>query len=248
MTLRKTLTLTALLLLNGLVVPSSAQIPDEFTNLRVLPKDIGKRELVDVMRGFSGALGVRCTHCHKGPVPGSLEGVDFATDDLEPKRVARSMIKLVGEINGKLLPASGRDKTMQVRCVTCHRGLTRPETLEQVLLAAVAEGGSAAAAGKYEELREQYYGSGSYDFGPGTLNTVAETLAQEKNDLDGAIALMRVNVEANPEAAYSHLMLGQLLAMKGDKQAAAASIERSLALEPDNPRARQMLERLRAPE
>ena len=41
-----------------------AQIPDKFTNLKVLPKDIAKRDLVETMRSFSMALGVTCQHCH----------------------------------------------------------------------------------------------------------------------------------------------------------------------------------------
>jgi hypothetical protein len=40
--------------------PLVAQVPDEFTNLTVFPKDIGKRELIGAMRSFSGALGARC--------------------------------------------------------------------------------------------------------------------------------------------------------------------------------------------
>ena len=71
--------------------PVAAQIPDEFTNLKVLPKDISKREMVSIMRSFAGALGVRCKHCHVGEDPNSLEGYDFASDDPEPKRVARPL-------------------------------------------------------------------------------------------------------------------------------------------------------------
>jgi hypothetical protein len=44
-----------------------AQIPDKFTNLQVLPKDVAKRELVAAMRGIASDLGVRCAHCHVGP-------------------------------------------------------------------------------------------------------------------------------------------------------------------------------------
>ena len=65
------------LLLCLLLAPATAnaQVPDEFTNLKVLPKDIGKRELISVMRAFSSALGVRCKHCHMGP--DNLQGMDF---------------------------------------------------------------------------------------------------------------------------------------------------------------------------
>ncbi len=39
------------------VGPAAAQIPDEFKNLEVLPKDIEKRQLVEVMKSFCSALG-----------------------------------------------------------------------------------------------------------------------------------------------------------------------------------------------
>jgi hypothetical protein len=226
----------------------SAQVPDEFTNLKILPKDISKRELIGIMRAFSGGLGVRCTYCHPGKNPGTLEGVDFASDELKHKTISRDMMKMVGEINDRLVPAAGMKSPMQVRCVTCHRGVSEPETLDRLVLSVARDKGVDAAIGKYRELREQYYGSGSYSFSAGTLNTVAEKLAQEQGNLAGAIDVMKLNVEVNPDAAYSHLLLGQFLAENGEKEAAIASIERSLELEPDNNRAKKMLEQTRGGE
>ena len=226
----------------------SAQIPDEFTNLKVLPKEISKRDLIDIVRAFSGGLGQRCTYCHPGKNPDTLDGVDFASDELKHKTIARDMMKMVTEINDRLIPAAGMESPARVRCVTCHRGVSEPETLDRLVLSVAKEKGVDAAIGKYRELRQQYYGSGSYSFAAGTLNTVAEKLAQEEGNLAGAIDVMKVNVETNPDAAYSHLLLGQFLAENGDKEAAIASIERSLELEPDNNWARKTLEQIRGGE
>jgi len=226
--------------------PIAAQIPDEFTNLKVLPADTGKRELVSLMREFSSALGVRCNHCHVGEDPSSLEGYDFASDEPEHKKVARAMMKMTNEINDKLLPATGRRSPVRVRCVTCHHGIEHPEPLDAVISRVIEEQDVDAGIRRYRELRENYYGTGAYDFGAGTLNKVAEEQAQRRNDTDGAIALMQLNVELNPEAAYSHLLLGQLYASRGDKQAALASVQRCLDLEPDNSWAKRTLERLQA--
>jgi tetratricopeptide (TPR) repeat protein len=235
-----------LALLCLLAAPAAAQIPDEFTNLKMLPEEIGKRELVSVMRQFAGALGVRCNHCHKGP--DNLEGMDFATDDLEPKRIARTMMTMIDEINNKLLPASGRDPMLRVRCVTCHRGITRPEQIDDILDAALESDGVDGAIARYNELRAEHYGEGSYDFSAGTLSGLAEKLARQKGDMDDAISVVNLNVELNPDVAYNHIMLGQLHMQQGDNEAALTSLERAIELEPDNEYAKGMLERVKAAE
>lgn len=230
-----------------LVAPASvAQIPDEFKNLKVLPENISKGELVGTMRGFASGLGVRCSHCHPGP--DNLQGMDFASDELETKQVARAMLKMTRAINETLLPATKRESLTRVECVTCHRGLTDPRSLAGVLMEVVGESGVPGAVEHYRELRQKYHGTGSYDFAPGTLHGMAETLAQDGRDLDGAIALLRLNVEFNPDAALSHLLLGQLYASRGDNASAGAALRRVLELEPDNRRARQALEALQKPE
>src|SRR5688572_28724684 len=153
---------------------AAAQIPDTFTNLQVLPKDVTKAQVVEAMRGFAGALGVRCNHCHVGENVMTLEGFNFAADDKETKKVARAMMQMTREINEKLLPAIGRQKVVEVRCITCHRGLSSPETLDRMLMAILDEKGVSAAIDLYKELRGSSFGRGGYDFSPRTLNIVAE--------------------------------------------------------------------------
>jgi len=40
----------------ALATAASAQVPEKFTNLKVLPQDIGRGELVGIMRGYADAL------------------------------------------------------------------------------------------------------------------------------------------------------------------------------------------------
>lgn len=223
-----------------------AQIPDEFTNLKVLPKDIGKRKLVQTMRGFASALGKRCNYCHVGEDPNSLEGYDFSSDEKEKKRIARLMMQMTAEINNRFIPEVGHEFPIEVRCVTCHRGIDEPESMDRVMLDVIEDDGVTGASDKYRELRDEYYGKGSYNFSAGALNEVAETLGRRDKDLDGAIAMMKLNLEFHPEAAYSHLLLGQFYAARGDKDAAISSIEQAIELEPDNEWAKRLLERIRA--
>jgi tetratricopeptide (TPR) repeat protein len=158
------------------------------------------------------------------------------------------MMKMVGDINGVYLSRLDRDPVEQVRCVTCHHGITHPETIDEVVLEAAREDGVDAALVKYRELRAEYYGTAAYNFSAMPLNEAAQVLAQERNDLPGAIAVMKVNLEYNPDDAAAHLLMGRLYQASGDKAAAIASVEKSLALDPENRWAKEMLEKLKASE
>jgi tetratricopeptide (TPR) repeat protein len=239
--------LTALVVLVS-AVPATAQIPDEFTNLKVLPEDIGKRDLMNIMRAFSGALGKRCHYCHVGEPGADLSTYDFASDEKEHKRIARIMMTMTNDINNTHMPKLEKESAIRVRCVTCHHGVNEPETIDNIVMATAGKDGVDAAMTEYRELRERYYGSASYDFGSGPLNTLAERLAGESQDLDGAIAVMQMNLEFNPDESYPYLLLGQLYMQAGDKEAAVASVEKALELEPDNAWAQKMLERMKASE
>ncbi|HSQ61284.1 MAG TPA: c-type cytochrome [Acidobacteriota bacterium] len=241
---RRRLAFFALLAVLAWAAPAQAQIPDTFTNLQALPKDMKKPELVSMMRGISGALGVRCGHCHAGGDPETLKGVDFASDEKKEKKIARAMMKMVGEINGTLLPTAGIESPMEVRCVTCHRGLKKPETLDQAMIRTARTDGAAAAIAEYRKLRADHYGAGGYDFRPRTLNLVAEWMANEGANLDGAIEVTKLNVEMDPGVANSHGMLGRLYVAKGDKAAAVAAFRKALELDPSDRRSKDALEKL----
>jgi hypothetical protein len=225
----------------------AGEMPDKYTNLDVLPKDIGKREMLRVMREFSRALGVGCDHCHVRKGEGADHQEDLVSDALEPKSIARRMYRMTQEINAKLPATAAEESPLLVRCATCHRGLLHPEGLDQILFTVVDEHGVTAAIERYGELRKKYYGSGSYDFRPRVLNEVAERVA-ERDDVDGALRIVRLNLEHDPDAPATHVLLGQLLAAKGDKAAAIASIEKALALEPGHHGATRALAQIRTAE
>ncbi|MCZ6726175.1 MAG: c-type cytochrome, partial [Acidobacteria bacterium] len=108
--------------------PVMSQVPDEFTNLELLDREISRGELVATMRDWATGLGVRCNHCHVGP--DNLVGMDFASDEKATKRTARRMLEMARSINGDLLanlPVVEEGQTHQaVSCYTCHRGLAKP--------------------------------------------------------------------------------------------------------------------------
>lgn len=101
------------------------------TNLQVLPKDISGKDLIAIMHGFSGDLGVHCNFCHE--VNAQTHRPDFASDAKPEKAAARIMLRMTNEIDVKYLtelpehehadPAEHMDK---IGCGTCHRGHTEP--------------------------------------------------------------------------------------------------------------------------
>ena len=125
--------LFALFVITAVTVTRAQQnpIPEKFTNLQVLPKDISRPELVTMMRGFSGQTGSRCSHCHLGEESQDLSEYDFASDARPLKAVARKMMLMVRAINGPLLEGVGTAPTPgapKVTCYTCHRGAKKPLT------------------------------------------------------------------------------------------------------------------------
>src|SRR5215217_8025486 len=147
------------------------QIPEKFENLKVLPKDIPRDTLIAVMRGFSMSLGVRCTYCHvEARDSTGAERLQFAKDDKPAKEKARAMMRMVGRINGELLPTvpDRRNPPVNVNCLTCHRTMPVPQTLVQVLDSAMLASGSAGAdstVALYRRLRASDGARGRWDFG-----------------------------------------------------------------------------------
>ena len=84
-----------------LLIPAGgeAQEQEGYTNLQVLPSDVSRGQLMSVMRGFTGALGVRCSTCHIGEEGQPLSTYDFASDDKAAKLKAREMMRMVRTIN-----------------------------------------------------------------------------------------------------------------------------------------------------
>lgn len=98
-------------------------------NLKVLPKNIAPEQLIKIMRGFTGALGVECSFCHaRNPQTHKL---DFPSDAKPDKEIARLMIRMTQTINAdyvaKVNDPDATPEDKHVTCGTCHRGHSMPE-------------------------------------------------------------------------------------------------------------------------
>jgi len=230
--------------------PALGQVPDKFTNLKVLPKDISKRELESTMRGFAFALSVRCEHCHvekKAPE----HGLDFAADDKDAKRTARVMLQMVAAINHDYISKVSRTPpsaaAIQVQCVTCHHGLTQPQPLNAVLAESFEKDGLEKTIALYHHLRSKYYGGAQYDFGETSLNQFTESLLAKKNNA-GALAIMELNFSENhPDSVWSYHMLAMTHEANGQIDKAIADYRKVLELHPDDRWAKEQIDSLSKP-
>jgi hypothetical protein len=73
--------------------PKAPVIPDKYTNLKVLPQDITKAELLPIMKGFCKSSGHRCSYCHVAT--DDLSSADFASDEKPAKSEARELLRLI---------------------------------------------------------------------------------------------------------------------------------------------------------
>lgn len=238
----------SLVLVAALLFPGAgaAQEQEGYTNLQVLPAEVSRGELMDVMRGFTQALGMRCTTCHVGQEGQPLTSYDFASDDKPAKLKAREMMRMVQAINGTHLATlpGRRTPAVDVTCVTCHRGVSRPEAIEAIVRRIVSEEGVDFAVDRYRTLRDRYFGSAAYDFTERPLILLSGTLAEE-GDSDAALRLLALNLEYHPDSAQTLFGMARLHEDLGHVPEAIGLYERGLEIMPDNRQARQRLEALR---
>ena len=184
------------------------------------------RNLLAEMQSYTQALGVTCEHCHTAPANSPLP---------QPKKdIARKMIAMTRELNLDVQLATGKapNEVTKVECATCHRGVPIPKPIGQIIAQTLQDKGVEAAVAQYRELRTKYYGRASYDFGEEELLNIARPIAPLRPD--DALTLLQLNIEFNPKSARSHALMGFAYTRKFDDEAALASVQRAVDLEPDN--------------
>lgn len=223
--------------------------PDSLINVKVIPRSTPVSQVIGTMRNITSALGVRCPFCHVGQEGQPLEQFDFAKDEKHTKRIARQMMSMVEEINRRLdtLPKHEHEHeheqevpSVQVTCMTCHRGVSRPVPLEALLQETATSSGADSAIRLYQALRQRYYGRASYDFGEPSLNIAAFRLGRA-GKFDEAFALLRLNEELFPGSSGMYVFRGNILLMRGDTAAAAGAFREAIRRDSTNAEAKGRL-------
>jgi tetratricopeptide (TPR) repeat protein len=184
------------------------------------------RNLLADMQSYATALGVTCEYCHVAPANSGLP---------QPKKdIARTMIAMTRDLNTQVQLATGKApvEATRVECATCHRGVTIPRPLGQVIAQTLQFKGADAAVTQYRDLRTRYYGRGSYDFGEEELTNVARTIASVRPD--DAIAILQLNIEFYPRSARSYALMGFAYTRKFDDDSAITLVQKAVDLEPEN--------------
>ena len=220
--------------------------PDSLINVKIIPKNTPVIQVVGMMRNFAGALGVRCQFCHVGQEGMPLEQFDFAKDEKRTKLTARQMMRMVQEINRRLDTLPEHEKMtshVEVSCATCHRGVSRPMPLEQVLLETAQTAGADSASRLYRALRARYFGRAAYDFGEPSLNIAAFRLGRA-GKYDEAFAMLRLNEEQFPGSSNLAVFRGNITLMKGDTAGAIAAFREAVRRDSTNGEAQGRLRQL----
>ena len=242
--MRGALTFIVALLFAAPAAAQTAQPAWKGENLQHYPKDIPRERLIQRMREFSFALGVRCQYCHAGGDGVSFDGVVFASDEKPAKIKARAMLKMVDELNSVTLAKlpSRAEPRVQVECATCHRGLPLPKSLQTTLLETIDEDGIPAAVARYRELRKNLT-SGLYNFSEWETNELARRLT-EAGKTDAAIAMLELNGEFNPQSGDIEFLIGELHRNRGERDKAIARYRAALVKAPQHQGAKQRLSEL----
>lgn len=232
-------------------IEATAQRPPE--NLQVLPKDIARPELTRIMRGFTQSLGVRCEYCHAlrdgvTPAPGQpiqISMLNLPSDAKPEKEKARFMLRMTDSLNRVVLAALPHrtDPPVHVTCMTCHRMMPVPTTIENVLVETASRAGVDSAIARYRSLRATEMGSGRFDFGERPVSEVAARLGEQVKHAD-AIRLLEMLQEFHPNSSNIDVQIAELHLAAGNRDAALGRLRAALTKNPNDRGARAALQRL----
>ena len=219
--------------------------PDSLVNVSFFAKSTPVVQVWGAMRNITAALGVECTFCHVGQQGAELAQIDFTSDQKRNKLVARQMLRMVQEVNRRIDSIPERPTPpVAVSCATCHRGVSRPVPLVNIITEIASASGADSALRAYRALRQRYYGGDAYDFGEFSLNGAAFRTARA-GKIDEAFALLRYNEQLYPNTAALSIIRGNIYLMRADTNSAESAFREAVRRDPKSDEARSRLRDIR---
>lgn len=120
---------------------------------------------------------------------------------------------------------------------------TPKRSIAETLAPVIRESGVAPALTQFRQMRAR---PAEYSLSESAMNSLGYYFLNARKDLDAAVAVFRLNVEAFPNSANAYDSLGEAYMVKGDKELAIKNYQRSLDLNSQNTNAVEMLKKLRA--
>lgn len=175
-----------------------------------------------------------------------LNEFDFSSDAKPEKAKARTMLRMVNAINGQYLAElpGHSSLSLEVSCVTCHRGTTVPIMLEEKLKRTYDKEGIDSMMREYRTLRDQFYGGFTYNFRERTLLRLADRILEDTTKFSDAIKVVNLNIEMYPAFTFSHVHLAGYYEYLGNTRAAIEHYEKAIKLSPKDEMLMKELERL----
>ncbi len=197
------------------------------------------------MPAIAQGLGVKCEFCHAGRPDGQTQSVE-APRAHSRIDVARAMIAMTRDLNATIQAATGKPpaEATQVACITCHRGVSIPGQLSDIVAKTSLEQGTDAAVAQYRDLRRRYYGGQSYDFREDSLLAAAQLVVRVRPQ--ASIPLLLLNLEYYPQSVRSYIQIAFAYTRNLDDEAAIAALEKALEIEPDNGIVKGQIEQLKS--
>lgn len=213
----------------------------------VTPGVVAQQQVPD-MPSIARGLGVECAYCHAGPRGAQRPGFQPSGSAKPPSKleIAKAMIAMTNDLNVAIQKATGKppSEATQVTCITCHRGVTIPGQLSDIIAKTAFEKGPDAAIAQYRDLRERYYGGAAYDFREDALLEAGQKLIRVKPAL--AIPILQLNLEFYPKSVSTYAQMAFAYTRSLDDESAITVLEKALEIEPDNGVIRGQLEQLRS--
>jgi hypothetical protein len=227
-------------------------------------RDINGRHLAALDTRREPTVKVECATCHRGTTEprmlqdvlraeyrqGGVSGL-IATYSALRERYYGSFTYDFGEVPladvaGEIWNSGKPDDAIQLHALNVEMNPKSAFAQRQHASFAITrtfrQDGIQRGTARYRELRDAY---GPAIFGESLMGGVGARLLNA-SELELAIAVFILNVEAFPSSAVVHESLAEAYVKSGDTQRGIASYERALALDPNNRHVKEQLVKLRA--